>query len=113
MTVTCSRGLANLQLPAAGGDRDTRAESPGSAIRNPGSRLPTFAVLIDVDVREAQELAALRPYCEPAVAFVVDTVAAVVVEQLEDAGWRCVPLRNTRGIAEAWEQTGRDRRSRR
>ncbi|KQP01323.1 DUF58 domain-containing protein [Leifsonia sp. Leaf264] len=104
-------GLANLQLPAAGSDRDTRADSPGSAIRNPGSRLPTFAVLIDVDVREAQELAALRPYCEPAVAFVIDTVAAVVVEQLEDAGWRCVPLRNTRGIAEAWEQTGRDRRA--
>ena len=103
-------GLANLDLPEGTDNRDTLPESPGSALRNSNARLPTFAVLIDVDAREAREIAALRPYCEPAVAFVVDTVSAAAIETLEDAGWRCVPLRNPRGIPQAWEQTDLRRR---
>lgn len=70
--------------------------------RAASSRMPAFAVLVDIDERDGAFLAALRSRYEPAVAFVLDTVAPGRVDALAEAGWRCIPLRSAKDIAEAW-----------
>ncbi|MEJ3404194.1 DUF58 domain-containing protein [Rathayibacter sp. YIM 133350] len=104
-------GLAGLSVPRGGRVGSDLPESPGSAVRNPTVRIPAFAVLVDPDERECRELVALRPYCDPAVAFVTETVAPALVERLEDGGWTCVPVRTVRGIAAAWASLDRTGRS--
>lgn len=90
-------GLASVVpvTPKRGDDR-----WPG---RGPSaSRMPAYAVLVDIDDDDTAFLSALRPRHEPAVAFVLDTMAAARVEALAEAGWRCVRLRTAKDIPEAW-----------
>lgn len=99
-------GLANL----APVQRTAPDESAGgAAARALGGRMPTFAVLTDIDAQDATELVALRGQCNPAVAFILDTMSRSVVERLRDAGWTCVGLRSPRDIAAAWDQATSER----
>lgn len=101
-------GLANLVLPdlAAPRDGDARSVTVG---QHAVGRIPTFAVLIDLDDHEVRELGALRAFAEPAVAFVLETMRHERIEWLIDHGWQCVPLRGARSIAQAWSITDRMR----
>lgn len=101
-------GLANLRIPSRATTDAT--VSAGTGLGGGNLRLPTFVILVDPDEREARELASVRSSCEPAIAFVIDTVDAPIIDRLEDAGWLCVPLRSPRGIPQAWE-AAQNRRS--
>ncbi|THG34960.1 DUF58 domain-containing protein [Glaciibacter flavus] len=100
-------GLANLTMPNLAIRPERSSQPPGSALRTVGMKLPTFAVLVDPDPEQVRELAILRSWAEPAFAFVLDTVRQEAIDALEDAGWRCVPLRSARSIADAWTRTDR------
>lgn len=104
-------GLANM-VPAqrAAADAGHGAGSRRTAVtRGFEGRLPTFAVLVDIDAQDAAELAAIRGRCAPAVAFVIDTMSRGALERLRDAGWRCIGLRTHRDIPAAWEQAQQER----
>jgi len=75
----------------------------GSAL---GRQIPTFAVLVDTGDADTSDLVALRSLCQPAVAFVFDTMPGRAVERLDEAGWQSVHLTRASGIAEAWLQAG-------
>ncbi|RNE58502.1 DUF58 domain-containing protein [Cryobacterium tepidiphilum] len=94
---TLLEGLASVVTvtPAQGDDRWR-----GRGLYS--SRMPAFAILVDIDEDDGAFLAALRSRYEPAVAFVLDTMAAARVDALAEAGWRCIPIRSARDIAEAW-----------
>jgi len=100
-------GLANI-LPSQGvaeaGDEGSRSRRALT-----GGLLPTFAVLVDIDVQDTAELAAIRGRCEPAVAFVIDTMNREALERLRDAGWHCIGLRTHRDIPAAWDQARQER----
>ena len=72
--------------------------------------MPGVAVLVDPDLVEAHALVALRPTLEPAIAFTSEGVSREVVELLEDADWRIVPVRRPNDIAPAWAIAWRDAR---
>ncbi|MGO4782631.1 DUF58 domain-containing protein [Cryobacterium sp. W22_MBD10_FK3] len=74
-----------------------------------GRQIPGFAVLVDIGTGDTRDLAALRGLCQPAVAFVFDTVSAQALERLTDAGWQCVQVNAASGVAAAWAQAGLDR----
>jgi len=74
-----------------------------------GRQIPAFAVLVDIGPADTNDLITLRGLCQPAVAFVFDTVSGSVVERLSDAGWQCVPLSATTSVDVAWAQAGQDR----
>ena len=85
---------------------------PGDARRNAaafGRQIPTFAVLIDLDDLDAAALAALRGLCQPAVAFVFDTLRGTVLERLSEAGWQCVAVTAATPVDAAWARVGQDR----
>lgn len=102
-------GLANMQFPWPIPRLEPGEESAGSVLRHSSAHLLAFAVLITIDDDEAAELAALRPYCEPAVAIVLDTMKKSAVEQLIDAGWQCIELRSAKYLSEAWVEAERGR----
>jgi hypothetical protein len=102
-------GLANL-VPVTRADPESeRGNRPRGAARGPNGQVPAFAVLVDIDDEDAQDLAALRGHYEPAVAFVLDTVVHRAVDTLQDAGWHCIPVRRERDIPEAWSQVRREK----
>jgi len=72
--------------------------------------MPGVAVLVDPDLVEAHALVALRPTLEPAIAFTGDSVRPEVLELLEEADWRVVPVRRPGDIAPAWAIAWRDAR---
>lgn len=74
-----------------------------------GRQIPAFAVLVDIGAADTNDLVALRGLCQPAVAFVFDTVERSAVERLSDAGWQCVPLTAMTPVDTAWAQAGQDR----
>jgi uncharacterized protein (DUF58 family) len=90
-------GLATVApvAPKRGDDR-----WPGRGVYS--SRMPAYAILVDIDEDDPAFLRELRPRYEPAVAFVLDTMAAARVDALTEAGWRCIPLRSAKDIPEAW-----------
>ncbi|MBB5641638.1 DUF58 domain-containing protein [Cryobacterium roopkundense] len=96
-------GLANLEPVArasvADGPRTAQAGSTDSG----GGRLPTFAVLWSASEADAAELAGMRGRCEPAVAFVLESVGLPARALLRDSGWQCISLRSAREIPAAWE----------
>jgi uncharacterized protein (DUF58 family) len=121
------RGDAPSAFRAPGGDRllleglaslvpVTRADSeayhgnlPRGAARGLNGQVPAFAVLVDIDDEDARDLAALRGHYQPAVAFVLFTVAHRAIETLQDAGWYCIPVRTARDIPDAWSQVRQER----
>lgn len=102
-------GLADLRMPWPRPAGLPDEGQPGSVLRNASAHLPAFAVLIGIDEQEAHELAALRPYCEPAVAIVLGTVARARVEELVDAGWHCIQLRSPSQLPDVWAEAKRGR----
>ncbi|MFT2815969.1 DUF58 domain-containing protein [Leifsonia sp. A12D58] len=103
-------GLASvvpIGIPDPDGESNMSWSVASSATRI--TPIPTFAVLVDPDGDETVRLAAFRARAKPAIAFVLETVKRSAVEQLEGAGWTCIPLRSPRDIAEAWERVQRER----
>lgn len=95
-------GLANVvPVPRAGADASLRS---GAGARSMVGTLPAFAVLVDIDDRDAADLAAIRARCAPAVAFVIDTMSRSALDRLRDAGWHCIGLRTPKDIPSAWDQ---------
>lgn len=80
----------------------------GAAVASPSgeARMPGYAVLIDPDAGDVQQLVGLRPALSPAVAFVLDSVRPSLVDALEEADWRVVRIRRPGDIPSAWAQTG-------
>ena len=97
-------------------DRVTRPGNDDDALR-PGHRpvaalgraVPSFAVLVDTGPADTSDLVAMRGLCQPAVAFVYDTMSADSLERLIEAGWQCVPVDAAAPVAAAWAQAGQDR----
>ncbi|WP_394552404.1 DUF58 domain-containing protein [Agromyces sp. MMS24-JH15] len=67
---------------------------------------PGYAILVDPDAADVQQLVALRTTFSPAVAFVLDSVRPQLVRVLEDADWRVVRLRWSGDVQAAWASTG-------
>jgi len=89
---------------------DTADGPSGSRQASALSRqIPTFAVLVDTGAADTSDLVALRGLCQPAVAFVFDTMSSSAVDRLSDAGWQCVPLTAMTPVAAAWADAGQDR----
>lgn len=86
-------------------DTDTDGRRRSGAL---GSRIPTFAVLVDTAEGDTGDLVALRPLCQPAVAFVFDTMSVPAVESLSEAGWQCVPMTALTPVDAAWLLAGQD-----
>ncbi|NYD65719.1 DUF58 domain-containing protein [Agromyces atrinae] len=98
--------LAHLPTPTDRTDRrDAHDDDPRSAVRTPlrVTRTPGFAVLADIDLDEADALAALGVGFEPAVAFVLSTVGEEARERLAASGWTCVPLGYAQDLESVWE----------
>jgi uncharacterized protein (DUF58 family) len=89
-------------------DAGTRG-APRGAVRLASGPVPTFAVLVDIDGIDAKDLAAARATAEPAVAFVLETLNRTIVTALEDAGWRCIPVRTAADLPDAWGRVQKDR----
>ncbi len=104
-------GLAHLDTPGGrGGSATDRSGAPHDDVRRASGRerRPAFAVLVDIAPEEAVALAAMRPAFEPAVAFVQEGVRRTLVTDLEEAGWRCIPVRTANDIPEAWHSLAHD-----
>jgi hypothetical protein len=102
-------GLANLVPVERAHQEPGRGSSPRGTARGVGGQVPAFAVLVDVDDEDVTNLSALRRHCQPAIAFVVDTVAHRQVAALQDAGWHCVRVRTVRDIPDAWSRGQQER----
>ena len=74
-----------------------------------GAQIPTFAVLVNTSARDTADVATLRSLCQPAVAFVFDTMSTAAVDSLGEAGWQCVPTTALTPVDAAWQQAGQDR----
>ncbi|WP_127793710.1 DUF58 domain-containing protein [Agromyces sp. LHK192] len=93
--------LARLETPLG-----SRPHHDG-AIVSAGSgdaRMPGYAVLVDPDAAEAQQLAALRASFSPAIAFAVSGIPPRIVDVLEEADWRVVHVRRAADLPAAWAQ---------
>ena len=102
-------GLANV-VPVDRPDvDDATMQRPRTATHSINETMPTFAVLVDIDEQDAVEIAEYRPQCQPAVAFVLDTMSRAAVTRLQDAGWRCIGLRSPKDIPAAWDEVQRER----
>ncbi|GAA3869733.1 DUF58 domain-containing protein [Leifsonia kafniensis] len=96
-------GLAGIVPVAASGH-----DAPAAARRTESSAdrgvEPTFAILSAVDNQDVHTLDTLRAHADPAIAFVLDTVAEEMVDRLADSGWRCLAVHSEADFARAWEQ---------
>ena len=100
--------LARLDTP--GQSLGSRAEPPAgiaeSRARAREARGPGFAVLVEPDDHDVQNLIALRPSFEPAVVFAVEGVSRLLLDRLEDADWHVVRVSRPALIGAAWVATG-------
>lgn len=102
-------GLASVvPVPRSDPDAGSRG-APRAAFRLSSGPVPTFAVLVDIDALDVHDLAAARTTADPAVAFVLETMNRTTMNDLEDAGWTCVPLSNARELPDAWGLVQRER----
>ncbi|WP_165314384.1 DUF58 domain-containing protein [Agromyces protaetiae] len=103
--------LARVENPLLDARHGASDDDPAAIPVSHDARMPGYAVLVDPDAAQVQLLVALRPALSPAVAFVVPGVSSRVVEALEDADWRIVPVRRAADLPEAWSIAGRTRQS--
>ena len=90
--------------------RDEAVSELSAGLRRSGRAVPVFAMLLAGSTEEIGALAALRPMCDPAVAFVGTSADPSVTETLTDAGWICVAFSSAEGTVAAWQQAlGRHR----
>jgi uncharacterized protein (DUF58 family) len=84
--------------------RDDYVGELSAGLRRSGRAVPVFAVVLDGSLEELGALAALRPMCEPAVAFIGATADPRIAESLAEAGWFCVPLAGATDTLAAWQR---------
>ncbi|RXZ67328.1 DUF58 domain-containing protein [Agromyces albus] len=99
--------LARLEGPARIGS-GAALEVASDAEARPRARearMPGVVVLVDPDEQDARSVIAMRSGFEPAIAFVLESVAQGVVDALEEADWRVVRVRRPAEIAGAWAGT--------
>jgi uncharacterized protein (DUF58 family) len=90
----------------AGASRGESGDSPRARLG--GGQIPTFAVLVDTAAGDTGDVVALRSLCQPAVAFVFDSMNPTAVERLGEAGWQCVPVAAVSTVDAAWLRAGQD-----
>ncbi|GAA4171085.1 DUF58 domain-containing protein [Gryllotalpicola koreensis] len=93
------------QLAGIEQTRDTGGDASGrfaASLRGGRAASPTFLVLVDGDPRRWAELAPMRRYAAPAVAFLLTPAAQTAREPLESAGWVCVEVDGKTDAAAAW-----------
>jgi len=93
-------GLANVVAARSVTTPSSAASSGGSA---DGGQLPTFAVLVALSPEDAARVAAIRNQCQPAIAFLLETMSPAARAVIRDAGWLCVDVRSERDISAAWD----------
>jgi uncharacterized protein (DUF58 family) len=97
-----------LLIGELAGVRQTAADEGDLAGRLAGSlragvaSSPTFLLLVDGDPQRWRELAPLRRFAEPAVAFLLGKAAREAREPLEAAGWVCIVPGGATDAAGAW-----------
>ncbi|MFF1633783.1 DUF58 domain-containing protein [Leifsonia sp. NPDC058248] len=84
--------------------RDDAVAELAAGLRRSGRAVPVFAMLLSGSVDELGALAAVRPMCDPAVAFIGASAPPAVGEVLADAGWLCVPFGAGDDPADSWQQ---------
>ncbi len=84
--------------------RDDAVADLSAGLRRSGRAVPVFAMLLAGSGEEVGALAALRPMCDPAVAFVGASADPAIAETLADAGWICVRFSSADGTVAAWQQ---------
>ncbi|AYG02159.1 DUF58 domain-containing protein [Gryllotalpicola protaetiae] len=87
------------QTRGSGGDVTGRL---AVALRAGRAAAPTFLLLVDGDPGLWAELAPLRRYASPAIAFLMTPAARTAREQLERSGWVCVDTDAKTDAATAW-----------
>jgi uncharacterized protein (DUF58 family) len=65
--------------------------------------VPAFLVLVDGEQRELGALGALRPFADPAIAFLIGH-ARSCGQALTVAGWTCVPMESSTRPDQAWRE---------
>jgi uncharacterized protein (DUF58 family) len=83
-----------------------------TALRTGLAASPVFLVLVDGEPRAWHELAALRRFAEPAIAFLMTPAAVGAGESLEAAGWVCIAPGEATDAAAAWSAAVAAQRSR-
>jgi uncharacterized protein (DUF58 family) len=101
--------LAALEPTAE--ERDDAVAELAVGLRRSGRAVPVFATLLGGTLDELGALAAVRPMCDPAVAFVGASAPADVADVLGDAGWLCVTFRAGEDPADCWQRALTARRS--
>ncbi|MRX45151.1 DUF58 domain-containing protein [Agromyces kandeliae] len=107
--------LARLEPPrrdvARGEPREPRRHptAPVTSVRR-DMRMPAIAVLVDPSGDAAEALVALRSSVEPAIAFAADSVAARIVDRLEEADWRVIRVHRAADLPAAWQDAWRSAR---
>ena len=101
--------LAALERGAE--DRDDAVAELAAGLRRSGRAVPVFAVLLGGSLDELGALAAVRPMCDPAVAFVGASAPPEVADALGDAGWLCVGFQAGEDPADCWLRALSARRS--
>ncbi|MFF1572424.1 DUF58 domain-containing protein [Leifsonia sp. NPDC058292] len=84
--------------------RDDAVAELAAGLRRSGRAVPVFAMLAGGTVDELGALAALRPMCDPAVAFVAAAASSSVGEVLAEAGWLVVPFAAGEDAADCWQR---------
>jgi uncharacterized protein (DUF58 family) len=74
------------------------------ALRAGSKASPAFMILVDGEPSSWRELAPLRRFAEPAIAFLTTAAAGAAHPWLEEAGWTCVDIGASTGAAEAWHR---------
>ncbi|WP_150306805.1 DUF58 domain-containing protein [Planctomonas psychrotolerans] len=92
--------LAEIDLRDARGERDFATRASAELHRS-GSSVPLIAVFGALDAGETASVAALRRWCEPAIAFLAHDSGGTA-RALTAAGWLCVDLDRTPDLAAAW-----------
>ncbi|WP_431276967.1 DUF58 domain-containing protein [Leifsonia poae] len=91
--------------------RDDAVAELAAGLRRSGRAVPVFAVLSGGSLDELGALAAVRPMCDPAVAFVASSAPQDVADVLADAGWLCVPFAAGDQPAECWQRAMQGQRA--
>ena len=105
-----SRALLDALARVVQRDHVTRPAGRGESGNRhvSGGQIPTFAVLVDTPADDTIDIVTLRALCQPAVAFVFDTMAPAAVDHLGEAGWQCVPMTALTPVDAVWLKAGQD-----
>lgn len=95
------------QLASIGQTRERDGNVAGQlsqALRASSKASPVFFVLVDGDPASWRELAPMRRFADPAIAFLTTSSARAAAPWLEAAGWVCVDVAEDADAADAWRR---------